>query len=143
MKIEITKNQLNSLINYSTNGKFIIDNIGEYDRFGCMPNLIDKISIFSDVEWKNISRINITGKQARLKLKTYVDKNFPANECYCLGYRFQLEMILAVNFYKNKSGCIPFFDNFLDPDEPVSEQDVYWLLVHKKDYLKGVYSDDK
>ena len=45
-------------------------------------------------------------------------------------------MILAVNFYKNKSGCIPFFDNEWDTSYSIRDQDVYYLLIHTKDYLK-------
>ena len=137
MKIEITKNQLNSLVDTSGTGEFIAEQIGGlYDRFYIMTRLIDKISIFSDLEWEKINCKNNEGKILRSKLKKYIEKKFPNEECYCLTYKDELHMILAVNFYKNKSGCIPFFDNEWDTSYSIRDQDVYYLLIHTKDYLK-------
>ena len=138
MEIKITENQVNYLVCSSGTGEFIAEQLGgHYDRFYLMTSLIDKISIFTDLEWKNIYRDDYEGEVLRRgKLKKYVEKNFPAEECYYLTFSDELHMILALNLYKNKSGCLPFLDYNWDKSYPMFEQQVYFLLIHKKDYLE-------
>lgn len=130
MEIKITENQINALKTCIIQS-FISK---QFDRFECMTDLIDKIPIFSDEEWESINDHAglkpYTEFPQKIKFKHYLEKHFQDEKCYFLTFEDQLHMILSLNFYQNKSGCIPFFDIFSDGE------DAYYLLIYKQDYLE-------